>query len=275
MSDKDQTEAAEIEMEHQPNAPEPVKTEAPPEAMEAQARAVATRQDDGGKLRATSIAVSSRGVTFSSWGEIIAIARAMADSSYAVKKDFRGNPGLCIALIDYAIRFDMSPYALAGAAYVVNDALAFEAKAVAAMIIARAPLGARPSYAYEGEGDERVCICTVVTTDGEVIEHRSPPIASCRPPMGDRGRKGSPLWDSYPDQQLAYYTVRAMARLHFPDVMMGVYDVDEMRTIDHEPRERRTSGIADRIGGKAEQGFDAGHVDREMDTTINAEPAKT
>jgi hypothetical protein len=42
-------------------------------------------------------------------------------------------------------------------------------------------------------------------------------------------------WPSNPDQQLFYYSSRAMCRRHFPDVLLGVYTMDEAQ--DMQPRQ--------------------------------------
>ena len=40
--------------------------------------------------------------------------------------------------------------------------------------------------------------------------------------------RNSPLWTQDPEQQLAYYTKRAWARLYCPEVLLGVYAEDEV-----------------------------------------------
>jgi hypothetical protein len=71
--------------------------------------------------------------------------------------------------------------------------------------------------------------------------------------------KNSPLWKGDVDQQLFYYSVRAFARRHFPDVMMGIYTVDELidagaipssNTTVSEPAPRGVKALMGRITGK-------------------------
>lgn len=177
-------------------------------------------QEERRTMKLSSMKIGERGITFTNAAEVMAYARMMADSDKAVRPEFRGNPGACLAVIDDAIRFGMSPYALARKAYFVNGQLAYEAQAIAAIIISLAPLKDLPDYIFEGDGGQRTCTVVVTTLTGKVIEHSSPPFAKIDP-------KNSPLWKTDPDQQLGYYTIRAMSRRHFPHILMGVYDLEE------------------------------------------------
>lgn len=185
-----------------------------------------------GTMKAREISVGKFGINFSNAAEVMAFAKMMATSGPAVRPVFRDNSGACLALIDDAIRFGVSPYFLARKAYFVNDQLAYEAQVIAAVVIARAPILDRPSYQFTGSGADLQCTVTVTSRSGEVISHTSPKFKDIQP-------KNSPLWKTDPEQQIGYYTVRAMARRHFPDVLGGVYDLEEAyaaRTIDVTPK---------------------------------------
>lgn len=171
-------------------------------------------------------------MNFQNMTDIMEFAKLMSISKVAVPKHLRDDPGACLAVVIQASEWQMSPYAVANKSYSVNDRLAYEAQLVSAVILRRAPIKSRFSYAYDGEGDKRRCTVSVVTTDGEVVTHTSPAFGLITP-------KNSPLWKSDPDQQLGYHTARAMCRRHFPDVLLGVYTMDEL--ID-SPQERQATG---------------------------------
>src|SRR5262249_57210565 len=77
-------------------------------------------------------------------------------------------------------------------------------------------------YIYEGEGQERRCIVTArLAGHRKGLVYETPPLKQITP-------KRSPLWQSDPDQQLAYYARRSWCRKHRPDVLLGVSDVDEL-----------------------------------------------
>jgi hypothetical protein len=216
------------------------------------------------KHRARDIKVGRQGITFENAADQMAFARMMADSRIAVPKHLRDNVGACLAVVDYASRFGMSPYALATESYLVNDQIAYMAKAIAAIIIAHAPISKRPRFSYAGEGADRRCTVTMFPIDDDPIEHQSPRV-------GDIKVKNSPLWVADPDQQLAYYTMRAACRRYFPDTIMGLYDVEELgqRYIENERAEPDiqpppVSGLAGRLPGPAKTGYNAAHVDSEI-----------
>jgi hypothetical protein len=182
------------------------------------------------------LVVSDRagGIGFVSMDQVMEFAKLMAVSSIAVRKHLRGNVGACLAICVQAIEWQMSPYAVANKSYSVNDAIAYEAQLIEAVILRRAPIKGRPKVEYSGEGEKRVCRiwAELRSEPGEIVEYNSPAFGKITP-------KNSPLWKADPDQQQFYYSVRAWCRRHFPDVLLGVYTRDEME--DAEPVARVVS----------------------------------
>lgn len=173
-----------------------------------------------------------------SLGEVMEFARMMAMSRTAVRKHLRENPGACFAVAMQAFRWGMDPYAVASKSFEVNDQIAYEAQLIAAVINKNAPIKDRPTYEYSGDGPSRRCKVTVETTTGQRLSYESPPKSQIKP-------QNSPLWTSDPDQQLAYYAVRALARRHFPDILMGVYDPEEAESMtDVTPRSAEPAAAA-------------------------------
>lgn len=164
-------------------------------------------------------------------------ASMMSAGGAMVGVPFRDNPGACLGALMQAMRWGMDPYACSQKMYIASRTgdgpIAYEAQLVHAVLLKNAPIRKRPRFAFEGDGDSRVCIVTFqLVDDDEPVEYRSPPISKVRKPRD----KGSPLWYDNPDQQLAYYTIRAAARLHFPDVIMGVYTPDEIEQVAQTQR---------------------------------------
>lgn len=155
------------------------------------------------------------------FGDVVAFAAVMARADLALPKHLRGNDGACMAVAMQAVRWGMDPFAVANKTYSVNDRLAYEAQLVAAVVHMRAGIKGRPNYVYSGEGLTRTCkvICTL--EDGEVREYETPPIGTIKV-------QNSPLWKSDPDQQLGYFAIRSWARRYTPEVILGVYDRDEI-----------------------------------------------
>jgi len=177
-----------------------------------------------------------------SMGEVIEVAKLMSVSSFAVRPAFRNNPGACLAIAMQAFRSGGDPFAWANKAYITKnkageEQISYEAQLVHAVVNSSHVLQRRLRTAYEGEGSTRKCIVTGwIKGETEPLEYESPPI-------GKIAVKNSPLWAADPDQQLAYYSTRAWARRHVPEILMGIYAPDEFagETIDvtPEPEPRR------------------------------------
>lgn len=165
-------------------------------------------------------------------GEVVGFAQLMSRAGAAVPKHLRGEPGACLAVAMRAFHLGMEPFALADKTYFVNDRMAFEAQAVAAIVLSRVNRKGMPRYSYHGEALKRRCLVEITMPDGEVVPWESPEIGGISP-------KNSPLWKSDPDQQLGYYSIRGWARRHRPDVIMGIYDREEAAAM--APDDRATS----------------------------------
>lgn len=165
--------------------------------------------------------------------QVLEFSNIMAQSDLALPKFLRGNSGACMAISMQAFRWGLDPFAVANKAYSVNDRIAYESQLIAAVINTRASLKNRLVVTYEGDGNTRKCIVTGCFK-GENIERpaSSPPYSVITP-------KNSPLWKSDPDQQLFYYTVRLWARRYQPELLMGVYSIDEFEDSPRGPENAR------------------------------------
>lgn len=184
---------------------------------------------DNAALRERAGAVSIHGGTMApkNLAEVMEFGQLMAKAGPMVGKAFRGNPGACVAITMQSMQWGMSPFAVSQKAYVTNDNIAYEAQLVTAVINAHAPVKERPQYEYRGDaGKSRQCIITA-TLKGD-----SKPSIYTSPEVSKITTKNSPLWKTDEDQQLGYYSIRAWARKYCPEIIMGVYTVDEMASVD-------------------------------------------
>ncbi len=171
--------------------------------------------------KAGAMSLTSMGVAFHDMGEVMQFAKLMAVSGPAVREVFRGNPGACLAVTLQALSLGFEPFAFARKCYMVNGEIAYEAQLINGIILGKAPFVKRPDVEFSGEGPSRRCKVTFHFRDGDDKTYESPPLAGITP-------KNSPLWKSDPDQQLSYYSTRAAARRYCPDVILGMYDPEEM-----------------------------------------------
>lgn len=191
--------------------------------------------------RGIEISAAGAGSVFvpKSMGEAMEFAKMMAVSGPMVGKSFRGNPGACLGIAMQAWRVGMDPFPFSQKAYVVSDTIAYEAQLVAAIIHTRAPIEGKPTYSYSGEGVKLSCTVSVkMIGDDEPKVMVSPEVSAIT-------TKNSPLWKTDPRQQLAYYTIRNWARLYCPEIILGVYDVDEMEEAARAERARDITPKAD------------------------------
>lgn len=168
------------------------------------------------------------------------LASIMASGSCTIPKHLQGKVGDCFAIIGQALRWGMDPYAVAQKTHLVNGVLGYEAQLVIAVINAKAPIVGRLKFDYFGDWskvkskDDKsdnvgVVVSAVMQGDDE------PTTLSIS--MAQVGTvRNSPLWTADPRQQLAYLGAKRWARLHCPDVILGVYTPDELAEHPTEPK---------------------------------------
>lgn len=156
------------------------------------------------------------------FGEVISFAEHMAKSTF-VPAHLRGKPSDCLAVCLQALRWGMDPFSVGQKTYFVKEGSApgYEAQLIAAVVQSRAPLQKDLDIEWSGTWPNRICTITGYT--------RGNPKAKVRKVEAIKIKtRNSPLWTADPDQQLAYYSIRAWARLYTPATIMGVYGRDEM-----------------------------------------------
>lgn len=158
-----------------------------------------------------------------SMGEAMELAKLMAGGNF-VPKHLRGVPGDCLAVVMQAARWGMDPFAVGNKTYFVNDRMAYEAQLVNAVVNSSNVLAGRLKVEWFGEGNNLECEVT-----GFIKGDPDP--KTRRVKINTITTRNSPLWKQDPQQQLAYFAQRAWARLHAPEVLLGVYTPDEIESI--------------------------------------------
>lgn len=148
----------------------------------------------------------------------IRLAEMMARGKL-VPQHLQNSPGDCLMVIEQAMRFKMSPFAVAQCTSVISGKLMLEGKLVAAAVQSSGALDGRLSYDFTGEGDNRT-----ITVKGRLRGEADTRDIVVK--MKD-AKTTNGMWVKQPDQQLVYFATRAWARRHVPEVMLGVYSPDE------------------------------------------------
>ncbi|MPW00424.1 recombinase RecT [Bombella apis] len=168
-------------------------------------------------------------LTINGMGEAFELAKAMA-SAKMVPQCLQGSPGDCLMVIEQAMRWRMSPFAVAQATSVVKGKLCFEGKLVSAAIQSSGVLDGRLNYEFTGDGKERTVICS-----GTIRGEKKPRTVEVT--LEDASTENV-WWSKTPDQMLAYHSSRVWARRHAPEVMLGVYSPEEFDTPSNHNRQR-------------------------------------
>lgn len=190
----------------------------------------------------TGATVGTAAAIFSTEGmnQLVRFAEVMAKGGATVPKHLAGNIADCMAVTMQAAQWGMNPFAVAQKTHVVNGALGYEAQLVNAVVSSSSLLATRLNYRWEGDWSKvtgktdkspLLTVTVSATLKGE-SEPRELTIS-----MAQAGVRNSPNWEVDPRQQLAYLCVKRWARLHAPDVLLGVYTPDELQ--ETQPRPER------------------------------------
>jgi len=160
--------------------------------------------------------------------EAMELAKMMASTGFLARE--LQNPGGAMFVMEQAMRWSMSPFAVAMETSFIQGKPMFSGKIVAAAVVSSGAITGRLAYAYEGQGDNRT-----ITVSGTVRGEAEPRTVIVR--LAD-ARTQNKVWTSQPDQQLAYHGARVWARRHTPEVMLGVYSEEEFEPATPMPPAR-------------------------------------
>lgn len=167
----------------------------------------------------TAIALKTeKSLEINGFGEAVKLAEIMATAKL-VPTHLQKSPADCLLVIEQAIRWGMSPFAVAQATSIISGKLMFEGKLVAAAIQGSGVINGSLNYSYQGTGDQRQ-----ITVSGTLRGESEPRTITAK--LIDVKTKNE-QWTKAPDQMLSYMGARIWARRHAPSVMLGVYAPDE------------------------------------------------
>lgn len=211
-----------------------------------------------------SATVGTAAAIFSPEGmdRLVRFATLMADSKATVPQHLAGKPADCLAVTMQAAQWGMNPFAVAQKTHVVNGTLGYEAQLINAVVSSSNLLATRLNYRWDGDwskvnGKSDKSPSLTVTVSAVLKGEAEPRELTIS--MAQAGVRNSPLWEQDPRQQLAYLCVKRWARLHAPDVLLGVYTPDELQETtprverDITPPAATAQGMNSLINSKPEQ----------------------
>ena len=153
----------------------------------------------------------------------------------------QGSVGDCLMVVEQAMRWNMSPFAVAQCTSVISGKLMFEGKLVAAAVQHSGIIEGHFDYVFSGAGAERKVICRA-TRRGEA-EPKEFELA-----LKD-AKTNNGMWLKQPDQQLVYASTRGWSRRWAPGVMLGVYAPEEFD--EAQPRDTFAGTTVDGVAEPA------------------------
>ena len=172
----------------------------------------------------------------------------MASAKASIPAELQGNPGDCLAVCLQAAAWGMNPFSVAQKAHVIKGKLGYEAQLINAVITRWAPITGRLDYRFS-DGWERIIGKTATKAgkngdyqvpgwqpkdeDGLWCEvsgllHNEVEPRVLRVMLTQAWPRQSTNWANDPKQQLAYTAIKRWARLHCPDVILGIYTPEEL-----------------------------------------------
>lgn len=169
-------------------------------------------------VRTTPTAVGGSALIPRDMASAMALANMMATGKL-VPAHLQRSPGDCLMVIEQAMRWGMSPFAVAQCTSVIQGRLMFEGKLVSAALHASGIMSGRLEYTFTGTGDART-----ISVSGTLRGEDTPRVISV---TLKEAKTTNGMWVKQPDQQLVYFATRVWVRRHASEVMLGVYSPEE------------------------------------------------
>ena len=174
--------------------------------------------------------------------QAIRLAKAMSTAKM-LPKHLWDDVGTCLMVVEQAMRWNMSPFAVAQCSSSIGGKMMYEGKLLAAAAESTGAIEGHFDYEFAGEGDERQ-VTISARRKGDV----NPRQMTIR--LKDV-RTTNEHWKKQPDQMLVYSGARNWTRRFTPSVLLGSYAPEEFnrdgkpaaeeftgQTIDAESSER-------------------------------------
>lgn len=153
--------------------------------------------------------------------QAIRLAELMAKAKL-VPAHLQGAPGDCLLIVEQAMRWNASPYAVAQCTSSIKGKLMFEGKLVHAVIESSGAIDGLITYDLAGSGDDRSVTVTATRAGEKVLRSVTVTLRSAR--------TTNEMWVKQPDQMLCYHGIRVWARRWTPGPLLGIYTREEIES---------------------------------------------
>jgi hypothetical protein len=162
------------------------------------------------------------------------VATAFSKSTM-VPTHFQGSPENVFIAIQMAFRCGVDPFTFLQNCYIVHGRPGIETK-LAIALLNRSNVS-RGSVKYRVQGSGKTLQCTAYVTEaltGEVLEHT---LTWATVEAEGWTKKSGSKWLTDPQVMIQYRAAMRLIRLHFPEVLLGMYskeELDDMNTLEGE-----------------------------------------
>ena len=178
------------------------------------------------------------------------VAKDFAGSEI-VPKRYQGKPCDCLIALELAARLGVHPLMVMQNVYTVHGSPGMQGQFVIALVNSSGVFAAPLEWEYAGDGDTRTCTCKAIRkADGKPAELKM----SIAIAKAEGWYQQNTKWKNIPDQMLAYRSASWLARLHCPEVLLGLQTVEEIHdVIDITPLPKAPATESASTGTRTEQ----------------------
>lgn len=192
------------------------------------------------------------------WDQVSRFAEAMTKADASIPTYLADNVGDCIAITMQSIEWRMNPFLVAQKTQLTNGVLAYEDELINAIVNNCAPTTTRLQIEWVGDWDNiigRVKAAESKTVDGDIDTDTVETYIKCWTDEEEKGlsvkvwatiigeekpreltlgmtqvvTKNSQLWVEDPREHIAHLAIKRWARMHCPEVIIGIYTPEEIR----------------------------------------------
>jgi hypothetical protein len=149
------------------------------------------------------------------------LATAMANAKM-VPQHLQGDVGSCLLIVDQAMRWQISPFAVAQCTSSIKGKLMYEGKLIAGVAVSCGAVIGDFDYEYRGDPKKPETLSVIAratrASDQKVKEFDL---------AWKDAKTANEWWTKQPEQQLTYAVVRGWVRRWTPSVLLGVYAPEE------------------------------------------------
>lgn len=210
------------------------------------------RLDKANSLAEVEMDASGRFVA-KSLASLMAIGAMYAESGM-VPKHYAGKPGACAIAEQMARRCGVDTFLFMQNTYEIGNKIGMEAKLAIALLNSSGRIKGRIQWKLEGAGESRKCTASVIdAATGETI---SETVTWAMVEAEGWASKSGSKWKTMPEVMFKYRSAAFLVNIHYPDVKMGMYTVEELEDsiVDSrfdDPSPRTLDALTERLESRS------------------------